>query len=113
MREEVPLSGVSQKGLSVPENALVFSLIRLFFIKIVFTWMSPDVVLQKKLFRDVALVAAADGARVRVVAGVSSNVNAETKTKKTLSGLLETLQNSQFVSTLLYKCRQKKCNLIK
>ena len=45
--------------------------------------MSPDVVLEKKLFRDVALVAAADGARVRVVAGVSSNVNAETKTKKT------------------------------
>jgi hypothetical protein len=44
--------------------------------------MSPDVVLEKKLFRDVALVAAADGARVRVVAGVSSNVNAETKTKK-------------------------------
>ena len=53
-----------------------------FYYKFVLTWMSPDVVLEKKLFRDVALVAAADGARVRVVAGVSSNVNAETKTKK-------------------------------
>ena len=41
--------------------------------------MSSDVVFEEKLFRDVALVAPANRARVRIVAGVRTNVDPDVK----------------------------------
>ena len=47
--------------------------------RLTITLMSSDLVLKKQLLRNVALVAATNRARVRVVAGVGSNMNSVEK----------------------------------
>ena len=47
--------------------------------RLIITLMSSDLVFKKQLLRNVALIAAANRARVRVVAGVGSNMNSVEK----------------------------------